>query len=101
MEAKHEGLEDDFPFQMGDHLRFQPLVFRGVPPKTSNPMQPSNLGNKTKNALNVQPIFTKKFIKLILLAFSYNVAFPPLNVSNLKCFSVDIQFFHAQKISKH
>ena len=24
------GLEDDFPFRMGDFFRFQPLVFRGV-----------------------------------------------------------------------
>ena len=31
MEHNHGGLEDHFPFQMGDGCRFQPLIFQGVP----------------------------------------------------------------------
>ena len=31
MEHNHGGLEDHFPFQMGDGCRFQPLIFQGEP----------------------------------------------------------------------
>ena len=30
MEPENDGLEDHFPFEMGDGCRFRPLIFQGV-----------------------------------------------------------------------